>query len=576
MLLTGAEIIIECLLEQGVDTVFGYPGGTALCVYDALYKYADKLRHILMAHEQGAAHAADGYARSTGKTGVCLVTSGPGATNLVTGIATAYMDSSPMVAITVNVSTGSLGKDSFQEVDIAGVTMPVTKHGFIVKNIEELASTLRRAFSIASRGRRGPVLVDITKDVTQCRYEYTPEVTRSSPNEPPCASDGELVKLVRMMRKACAPVLLVGGGAAASGAAEEIKEFTENYRIAVVDTLMGRGTYSCDNDNYYGMAGIHGTKAANFALSNADLIISLGCRFSDRVTASPSSFARKAKIVQIDIDAAELNKNVIPELAILSDIKVLLKKLNIKLKKSSLSGGSAADEKGRNPWMRELDEIRRQSSYCSSESNNLSGPDIIRIISECAPQAIVTTEVGQHQMWAATFYKFTTPHSLITSGGLGTMGFGLGAAIGAQLGNPEKTVINIAGDGCLRMNMNELSTISAYGLPIIEVLVNNHVLGMVRQWQKLFYGGRYSQTDLPDVVDYPRLAQAMGLEGMRTTGKKEFREMLMRAIERKKPVLIECDISEDECVWPMVIPGSSLEKTYSCEEYFDETSEDPR
>ncbi len=556
MLLSGAEILIECLKEQGVDTVFGYPGGTALGVYDALYR-SEGIRHILTSHEQGAAHAADGYARATGKTGVCLVTSGPGATNLVTGIATAYMDSVPLVAITINVPKASLGKDSFQEVDIAGITMPVTKHGFIVSDVEKLAGTVRRAFAIAGRGRRGPVLLDIAKDVTQLKTEYERKSIERLNVWPPV--DEESVKhALSLIRKAKRPVILVGGGSVASGAAEAIRKLSDMTGAVKVCTLMGMTACSTEDENFLGMSGIHGTAQANRALCEADLLIALGCRFNDRVTANPALFAEGADIVQIDIDPAELNKNVCVQVPIAGDVGTVLAEMLKKLK----------TPKKRSQWALDLIGERTTAKAQQKKEKGFTPSNIVRTVSDkVGPDAVVVTEVGQNQMWTAMNYSFSDRTKLITSGGLGTMGFGLGAALGAKIGCPGRIVVNFAGDGCLRMNMNELATASAYNVPILEILFKNNTLGMVRQWQDMFYGGRHSQTSLADNVDYVKLAESMGVKAVEADSIDELKKAISGVRKLKAPLLVVCDIKEDEAVWPMVIPGSSLERTFGADDF---------
>ncbi|MBP5159529.1 MAG: biosynthetic-type acetolactate synthase large subunit [Lachnospiraceae bacterium] len=556
MLLTGAEILIECLKEQGVDTVFGYPGGTALGVYDALYRLGG-IKHILTSHEQGAAHAADGYARVTGRTGVCLVTSGPGATNLVTGIATAYMDSVPLVAITINVPTASLGKDSFQEVDIAGVTMPVTKHGFIVKDVEKLADTVRRAFTIAGRGRRGPVLVDIAKDVTQLKAEYE-RAKIESHRIWPSVDKEPLKQALTLIRRSKKPVILAGGGAVASGAYAAVKKLAQMTGAVTVCTLMGMTSCSTEDEEFLGMSGIHGTVAANRSLCEADLIIALGCRFNDRVTANPSLFAPHADLIQIDIDPAELNKNVYVTVAIAGDVKTVLTELEKKLK----------TPRKRSQWAKELIRQRLEEKREQGTAEGFTPANIVRTVSDAVgPDAVIVTEVGQNQMWTALNYGFTEKTRFITSGGLGTMGFGLGAAIGAKIGCPGDTVVNFAGDGCLRMNMNELATASAYHVPVLEILFKNNTLGMVRQWQDMFYAKRHSQTTLPDNVDYVKLAEAMGVKAVRVSGLADLKKAVSKAKKLKAPLLVVCDIKEDEAVWPMVIPGSSLERTFGADDF---------
>ncbi|MCR5719111.1 MAG: biosynthetic-type acetolactate synthase large subunit, partial [Lachnospiraceae bacterium] len=469
MIYNGSEIVIECLKEQGVDTVFGYPGGTILNVYDALYKHPE-IRHILTSHEQGAAHAADGYARATGKVGVCMATSGPGATNLVTGIATAYMDSVPLVAITANVNLPLLGKDTFQEVDIAGVTMPITKHSFIVKNIKDLAPTIRKAFKIATDKRPGPVLVDITKDVTADSCEFAP-LKKVEVNAKPPVNGEDIEKVIKYIEKSKKPFIYVGGGAVISQASPELKEFAKLLDAPVCDTLMGKGAFDNNDERYTGMIGMHGTKASNLGVSECDLLVALGARFSDRVTGNAKKFAKKAKIIHIDIDAAEINKNVRADASVVGDLKDILKILNSRIEK-----------KDNSEWMDKIREFKAKYPLKYDQSK-LTCPYVIETIDKVTKgRAIITTDVGQHQMWAAQYYKYSKPRTLITSGGLGTMGYGLGACIGAQVAKPDDICINIAGDGCFRMNMNELATASRYNIPIIQVVINNHVLGMVRQW----------------------------------------------------------------------------------------------
>ena len=549
MQLTGSQVIIECLKEQGVDTVFGYPGGAILNVYDELYKHPE-IRHVLTSHEQGASHAADGYARSTGKVGVCMATSGPGATNLVTGIATAYMDSIPMVAITCNVGVSLLGKDSFQEIDIAGITTPITKYSFIVKDVTKLADTIRRAFSIARKDRPGPVLVDITKDVTANKVEYKrQEPVMPKPKEG-TFDDTDIEKAIHMITKAKKPYIFVGGGAVLSGASEQLKTFVERVDAPVCDTLMGKGAFDGTSECYTGMLGMHGTKTSNLGVSECDLLIAIGVRFSDRVLGNPKKFAKQAKILQIDIDPAEINKNIIVSHSVIGDVKAVLDKIDEKL-----------EQQRHTEWMEHIADYQKQYPL-TYPPVGLSGPYMVEKIYEMASDAIIVTEVGQHQMWAAQYFKYKKPRTLLTSGGLGTMGYGLGAAIGAQTANPDKQVINIAGDGCFRMNMNELATAARQNLPLIEVIVNNHVLGMVRQWQTLFYEKHYSATVLDDGVDYVKLAEAMGAEARRVTTREEFEAALKEALACKKPFVIDAIIDADDKVWPMVAPGTPISECF--------------
>ncbi len=555
MQLNGSEIIIECLKEQGVDTVFGYPGGTILNVYDELYKHSDEIKHILTSHEQGAAHAADGYARATGRVGVCMATSGPGATNLVTGIATAYMDSVPLVAITANVAVPLLGKDSFQEIDIAGVAMPITKYSFIVKNIADLAPTIRRAFKIAQTGRPGPVLVDITKDVTAAVAEYERQETEPISRSVEKITDKDIDAALALICSAKKPMVFVGGGAVISGASEELKKFVELLDAPVTDSLMGKGAFDGEDPRYVGMLGMHGTKAANYSVTECDLLVTVGARFSDRVTGNTKKFAYNAKIVQFDVDAAEINKNIMVSARVIGDVKEILSRVNAKLAKQYHA-----------EWIKKVQALAADKPL-SYHKDVLTGPYVMEKLYELTKgDAIISTEVGQHQMWAAQFYKYRAPRTLITSGGLGTMGYGLGASLGAKTAMPEKTVVNIAGDGCFRMNMNELATAVRYQIPVVEIVMNNSVLGMVRQWQTLFYGKRYSNTVLNDGVDFVKLAQAMGAEAFRITKCEEVEEVLKKAIALNKPVLIDCVIDSDDKVFPMVAPGAAIEDAFSEED----------
>lgn len=552
MQLTGSQILIECLKEQGVDTVFGYPGGAILNVYDELYKHSDEIKHILTSHEQGASHAADGYARATGKVGVCFATSGPGATNLVTGIATAYMDSVPVVAITCNVGVPLLGKDSFQEIDIVGVTLPITKHNFIVKDVNKLADVIRNAFRIAKEGRPGPVLIDIPKDVTakMADYEYkTPVVPKVNKN----VDSNEIAEAIDMIKKARKPFVFVGGGSIISGASAEIAEFVEKVDAPVCDTLMGKGAFDGTSERYTGMLGMHGTKTSNFGVMECDLLIVLGARFSDRVTGDTSKFASNARILQIDIDPAEINKNIKVDMSIVGDIKVVLEAINAGL-----------DKENHKEWMNHIYEMKKEYPLRYNK-DILTGPYLMEKIFEVTDgNAIITTEVGQHQMWAAQYYKYKEPRTFLSSGGLGTMGYGLGASIGAKLGRKDKIVINIAGDGCFRMNMNELATATRYNIPIIEIIVNNHVLGMVRQWQTLYYGQRYSYTVLEDQVDYVKVAEGLGAKAYRVETKEDFEAALKDAIAMNIPCVLDCHIEKDDKVFPMVSPGASLMETFDC------------
>ena len=553
--LTGSEIVIECLKEQGVDTVFGYPGGTILNIYDELYKHSDEIHHILTSHEQGAAHAADGYARATGKVGVCMATSGPGATNLVTGIATAYMDSVPLVAITANVGVAMLGKDSFQEIDIAGVVMPITKHSFIVKDVHQLADTIRRAFTIAKSGRPGPVLVDITKDVTAAKADYTPKKPAAIKKVTDTIKAEDIETAVSMIKASKRPFVLVGGGATIAGASAELKTFVDLIDAPVCDTLMGKGAFDGTSTRYTGMIGMHGTKASNFGVNKADLLIVVGARFSDRVIGNAAKFATGAKILHIDVDAAEINKNIIVDASVIGDAKEVLKRINALLTPSKKAS-----------WMKEIRTLVKDYPL-EYDMKHLTGPAIISKIYEATKgKAIITTDVGQHQMWAAQYYKYEKPRQFLSSGGLGTMGFGLGAAIGAKEGQPTKTVINIAGDGCFRMNLQELATASREGIRVIEIIINNHVLGMVRQWQTLFYGKRYSNTMLNDKVSFQKVSEGLGATAYTVKNLAEFDQALAAALKGKGPQVIDCQIGMDDKVWPMVAPGAAIETCFASED----------
>ena len=554
MNLTGSEIVIECLKEQGVDTVFGYPGGTILNIYDALFKHGE-IHHILTSHEQGASHAADGYARATGKVGVCMATSGPGATNLVTGIATAYMDSIPVVAITANVGTPLLGRDSFQEVDIAGVVMPITKHSFIVKDIKTLADTIRRAFYIAKSGRPGPVLVDITKDVTAAKCEYEPKTPEAIVRDTEKITEEALKEAAALISKAKKPYIFVGGGAITADASKEVFELAHKIQAPVCDTLMGKGAFPGEDPLYTGMLGMHGTKTSNLGVTQSDLLIVCGCRFSDRVTGNTKNFAKNAKIIQLDIDAAEINKNVLIDVSVVGDLKESLQRLL-----------AMVEPKDHTYWLSQI-ETMKEKYPLKYEEDILTGPYVVEKLYEITKgDAIIVTDVGQHQMWAAQYYKYKEPRTFLSSGGLGTMGFGVGAALGAKLGRPDKTVVNISGDGCFRMNMNEIATAVRNNIPIVQIVLNNHVLGMVRQWQTLFYEERYSNTVLNDAVDFVKVAEAMGAVGIRVTEKEEVVPALEKALALNKPVVIDFFIDKDLKVFPMVPAGANIEDAFDQED----------
>ena len=551
MKLSGSEIVVQCLKEQGVDTVFGYPGGAILNVYDALYKHSDEITHILTSHEQGASHAADGYARATGKVGVCFATSGPGATNLVTGISTAYMDSVPMVAITCNVTNNLLGKDSFQEVDINGICMPITKYSSIVKDVNKLADTIRRAFQIARSGRPGPVLVDITKDVTAAIADYepcTPERFMARTKTYKKADIREAVEMIRASRK---PFILIGGGAIISEASDVIRRFIDKIDAPFSETLMAQGAVDQHDPRYTGMPGMHGTKTTNLAIGRCDLLIALGTRFSDRVYGNATSFAHRAKILQIDVDAAEINKNIKVDHAIIGDLREVLDKIN-----DQLDGVKHAD------WLQEIKGLKEKYPL-NYDHSVLTGPMVIEALDRLTDgRAIITTDVGQHQMWAAQYYTYSNPRTFISSGGAGTMGYGLGAAIGAKTACPDRTVINIAGDGCFRMNMNELATASRYNIPVVEIVLDNHVLGMVRQWQTLFYGARYSATVLHDKVDFCKVAEGLGCKALRIESPDQVEPVLKEALACEGPVMVDVIIDDDDKVFPMVSPGASIEDAF--------------
>ena len=522
---------------------------------DVLTRTSDEITHILTSHEQGASHAADGYARATGKVGVCMATSGPGATNLVTGIATAYMDSIPIIAITCNVAVSLLGRDSFQEIDIAGVTMPITKHNFIVKDVNKLADTVRRAFKIAKEGRPGPVLIDITKDVTANKAEYE----RKEPEQVKRITDRikaeDIETAVKMIEASKKPYVFVGGGAIASGADAQLNEFVHKIDSPVADTLMGKGAFNGTDPLYTGMLGMHGTKTSNFGVSECDLLITIGARFSDRVTGNTQRFAKNAKILQFDVDAAEINKNIHTDASVIGDALEILKRVNAKL-----------DQLDHSEWLAHLKEYEEKFPM-RYRKDVLNGPYIMEKIYDITKgEAIISTDVGQHQMWAAQHYKYKNPRTLLTSGGLGTMGYGLGACIGAKVGCKDKVVINIAGDGCFRMNMNEIATATRYNIPIIEIVFNNHVLGMVRQWQDLFYGKRYSATVLDDQVDFVKVSEGMGAKAYRVADIESFENALKEAIELNIPCVIECDICKDDKVFPMVAPGAPISEAFDRED----------
>ena len=550
-MLKGAEIVVECLKEQGVDTVFGYPGGAILNIYDALYKNSDAIRHILTAHEQAASHAADGYARASGKVGVCLATSGPGATNIVTGIATAYMDSIPIVAITCNVAKNLLGKNSFQEIDICGVTKPITKANFQVKDGNELADTIRNAFEIARSGRPGPVLIDITKDVTGDSFEYEFKEISADTDKKIEVNEKDVDELIDLINKSNKPYILVGGGVISSGAAEEVTILAHKINSPLASTIMARGAFSSYDELYTGMVGMHGTKTSNLGISECDLLIVIGARFSDRIIGNSSKFAVKSNIVHIDIDSSEIGKNVAVYKGIVGDAKEVLKKLNSKL-----------TPKRHDEWIAHINKLKERHPL-KYDDTKLTGQYIIEVLDRISPEdTIVVTEVGQHQMWTSQFYNFSKPRTFLTSGGLGTMGYGLGAAMGAKVAFPDRLVVNIAGDGCFRMNFNEIATAVRNNIPIVQLVINNHVLGMVRQWQDLYYEKRYSHTTLVDKVDFVKLAEAMGAKAYRITKLEEVVPVLTEAINQKEPVVVDCQIDSDIKVFPMVSPGAAISEVF--------------
>ena len=551
--ITGRKLFVRALQEEGVDTIFGYPGGMVTDLMDELYK-TEGIRLVLPRHEQGLVHMAEGYARATGKTAVCLVTSGPGATNTITGLADAHYDSIPLVCFTGQVPLNLIGNDAFQEVDIAGVTMPITKHGYIVKDITILADTIRKAFSIAGSGRPGPVLVDITKDVTANKCEYTKAAAEKLPKKESFTKE-DIERAVEAIEQAERPYIYVGGGAVISGAYKEVREFAAKVDAPVCDTLMGKGVFDGHDPHYTGMIGMHGTKTSNFGVSKCDLLIALGARFSDRVVGNPKRFAENAKVLQIDIDAAEIDKNIHTDVSVVGDLKEVLEQINIRLK-----------EQDHKEWIDHIMELK-ETYPLNYDPGVLSCPYIMEELDRITGgQAVITTDVGQHQMWAAQYYKYSMPRTFLSSGGLGTMGYGLGACIGAKMGNPDKVCVNIAGDGCFRMNMNELATASRYNIPIIQIVINNHVLGMVRQWQTLFYEKRYSQTVLQDKVDFCKVAEGLGCQAIRVTTKEEVAPAIEKALAMNGPVLLDCIIPEDDKVFPMVPAGAPISDAFDAKD----------
>ena len=555
MLLTGAEILVNSLIDNGVDTVFGYPGGAVLNIYDALFKKSDKIRHILTCHEQGAAHAADGYARSTGKVGVCIATSGPGATNLVTGIATAYMDSTPMVAITGNVTRPLLGKDSFQEVDITGITMPITKHNYIVKDIKELQKIVNEAFYIASSGRPGPVLIDIPKDITAEKYNYTKMEPKKREKSLQTINISSLEDFVEFINESENPFIYAGGGILSSNAEKEVLALAEKINAPVATSLMGIGSIPNDHRLYTGMIGMHGTKASNLLATSCDLIIALGARFSDRVI-SHKNHVKNARVIQIDIDPAEINKNVKVDSYIIGDIKEVLNKLIPMI-----------NEKENIAWINKMNELKALNNKEVVKEGILTPEYLFTLLNKIDKgNFIITTEVGQHQMWTAQNYKFYKPRTFISSGGLGTMGFGMGASIGAQMGNPKAVVFNIAGDGSFGMDCNEFATAVNFKIPVKVIVMNNNALGMVRQWQSLFYECRYAETTLNRATDFVKLAEAFGGTGFRVEKPEELQEVLEKALATDGPVIIDYKIDSDDMVFPMVAPGAPINEIISKED----------
>ncbi|MBR3149027.1 MAG: biosynthetic-type acetolactate synthase large subunit [Eubacterium sp.] len=545
MELNGSQIVLETLKEQGVDTIFGYPGGTILNIFDELYKYGDTFNHILTSHEQHAAHAADGYARATGKVGVCFATSGPGATNLVTGIATAYLDSIPIVAITVNVANPLIGRDTFQEVDVCGITMPITKHNFFVKNIEDLAPTIRRAFKIAISGRPGPVLIDIPKDVTAAMYEYTAEPAQE-PAPAPKPVEGTFERAVELIRSAKKPLIYCGGGTVLSGIGEDLITFAEKIDAPVVSTLMGLGAFPNGHPLHLGLIGMHGHFECNKAAHDCDVLITCGARFSDRVAGNRSKFAPNAEILHIDIDAAEMDKNINSNYHLRGDIKELIPELT-----------RAIEQLDHSQWRAEIETFRRP--FVQTQIGDFVNPQaLIEKVDECTPEdTLVVTDVGQHQLWAAQFYKFKQPRTFLSSGGLGTMGYSMGASIGGQMGKPDRTVVLFAGDGCFHMNLAELATMASYNVPVKMFIFNNAVLGMVRQWQKLFYDNRFADTDPHRKTDFVKVAEAFGVKGLRISTNDDIDSVVKEVFDYNGPVLVDCRISPDSNVLPMIPPGGA-------------------
>ena len=555
MILTGSDIVVQSLIDEGVDIVFGYPGGQVINLYDSLYKYQDKIRHILTCHEQGAAHAADGYARATGKVGVCIATSGPGATNLVTGIATAYMDSIPMVAITGNVPMSLLGKDSFQEVDITGITMPITKHNYIVKDINDLQEVIKKAFYIAKEGRPGPVLIDIPKNIQVEKVEYKKLEPLEVARKEKLVYEDNVNEAIELINNSKKPFIYVGGGAITSDASEEVVELAEKISSPICNSLMGIGVVPKGHPLLTGMIGMHGTKASNISATKCDLFIALGARFSDRVISNPENLSN-AKILHIDVDPAEINKNIKVDLSVVGDLKLVLQRILPHI-----------NEKKNKEWIEYVEYLKTLNAYKKEEGEEITPEYFFEVLNKLNQgNLIISTEVGQHQMWTAQYFKFNDPRRLITSGGLGTMGFGLGASIGAQLGKPDCKVINIAGDGSFMMNCNELATAVKNNLPIVVVIMNNNVLGMVRQWQTLFFDGRYSNTTLDRKTDLVKLAEAFGAEGYRVTEKDELEGVLEKALKSKGPVVIDYVIDNDKKVFPMVAPGAPINQIISEED----------